>query len=904
VDVNPVQQLHELGQSVWLDYIRKDLLESGELAQLISDGEVRGVTSNPTIFQQAIGNSSLYDEAARSMAQAGWSDEQVFESLAVDDIRAATDLFLPVYEDSEGADGFVSIEVSPRLAYDTSATLGEARRLWSEVNRPNVMIKIPATEPGLPAIEQAISEGINVNVTLVFSLKRYAQVMQAYLQGLERRLQAGHSLDHVASVASFFVSRVDTLVDGLLEALLREEGPKAPRAVALLGKAAIANAKLAYAQFKAFFDDDRFTLLLEQGARLQRPLWASTSTKNPAYRDVLYVENLIGPHTVNTLPPATLASFREHGQAALSIEEGLSAARAQLEALAELGISMDQVTEQLEREGVQKFAESFEGLLETLRARTQGFRQELGPLQPAYRAALQQLEERRAGPRLWERDHSLWPQSKNRLPSALDWLDAPRATAEVVSSVRQAASSAGKATVGWIAPGADTGWRSLLEPFIRPGQGLEVVELEGLEPTAQRSFARRTPAETTLFLVAQTDRPAIEAQACAEPHWRRAQERLGEAAGRSFAVLAEPASPLSLLAADRGWSLVRRGTPIAHGPFGILAAENLTPAELAGVDVGRLLAGANQAARASGPNVAPARSPGLSLAAFLVAAADGRRTVEVLADTPLGELAQWIKTLSGLTLGLKLRVQKGPPRSRRSARPRLYLRLSGGWDDSVRSRVARGAPVLVLQVGQGLAGLGSVLMRWQLGVAWAAHLLRLNPFARFERTWDLDHLGRSLARYTRRADAPIPRSRALAGGLMVWPARRWIGLAETAGLEQLAAAALEWADQQGGVRLSLYPVRESRELGRIETILNRNSGANPPRSALHPATLQLVLKPRQDPQIPGFDVSYAALNQLLAAAEFEALQASDLPAMGILIPPEVGLRRLAAALAAAASRRE
>jgi len=903
--VNPVQQLLELGQSVWLDYIRKDLLESGELARLIAAGEVRGVTSNPTIFQQAFGSSSLYDNAARPLAQAGWSDEQVFESLAVDDIRAATDLFLPLYERSEGADGFVSIEVSPRLAYNTPATLDEARRLWSEVNRPNVMIKIPATEPGLSAIEQAIAEGINVNVTLVFSLKRYSQVMQAYLQGLERRLQAGHSLGHVASVASFFVSRVDTLVDGLLEALLREEGPKAPRAAALLGKAAIANAKLAYAQFKAFFEDERFNRLRREGARPQRPLWASTSTKNPAYRDVVYVENLIGPHTVNTLPPATLVAFREHGEAAATIEQRLSAARAQLEALEELGISMERVTDQLEREGVQKFAESFEGLLERLGARAQGFRQELGPLQPAYRAALQQLDENRAGPRLWARDRSLWPQAKNGGPSELDWLEAPGAAVEVLSFISQAASSAGKTTVGWIAPGAEAGWRSLLEPFIRPSQGLKLVELEGLEPAAERSFARRTPAETTLFVVAQTDRPAIEAQACAEPHWRRVQERLGEAAARSFVVLAEPGSPLSSLAVGRGWSLVRLATSPTHGPFALLAPESLAPAALAGVDVGRFLAGAAQAARASGPKVPAARNSGLALAGYLVAAASNSASLELLADPPLGGLAQWIADFAGLTLGLELRVRRRLGRSPRSAppRPHLYLRLSGDREETVRGLVGRGAPVLVMQVGEGLAGLGYSLMSWQLAAVWAAHLLGRNPFARFQRRWELDHLRRSLARRSKVGAAPTPRGRTLAGGLLAWPARRWIGLADSAGLEQLAAAVLDWADKEAGVRVSQYPAWRSRELARIQATLDAMKTARAPSGAREIATLQVVLQPKQDRQIPGFDVSYADLNRMLAAAEFEALQGSSQPAVGILLPPEVGLRRLTAALAAEASRR-
>ena len=283
--MNSIHRTQELGQSIWLDYIRRDLIESGELAQLIDQGVIRGVTSNPTIFENAISSSDLYTSDLRSMAQAGWTAEQIFDQLAVSDIRGAADAFLPLYERTNGADGFVSIEVNPKLADKTQPTLDEARRLWSVVNRPNVMIKIPATEAGIPAIEESIYEGINVNVTLIFSLDRYAEVMDAYLRGLERRASEGGSLDHIASVASFFVSRVDIAVDGLLEEIISAEGPNADRASALLGKAAIANVKLAYAQFEAIFGSDRFLNLEAKGARAQRPLWASTSTKNPAYPD-------------------------------------------------------------------------------------------------------------------------------------------------------------------------------------------------------------------------------------------------------------------------------------------------------------------------------------------------------------------------------------------------------------------------------------------------------------------------------------------------------------------------------------------------------------------------------------------------------------------------------------------
>jgi len=362
--VNSTQKLCAAGQSIWYDNIQRGLLRSGEMAGMIHRGEVRGVTSNPTIFQNAIAKSRDYDAGLEPLARAGWDAERIFWQLAVEDIQAAADLFRPLYEESGGGDGFVSLEVSPYLAQDAEGTLAEARQLWQRVGRPNLMVKIPATQAGLPAVTAAIAAGINVNVTLVFARERYARVMDAYLCGLEERLARGLPLDTVASVASFFVSRVDTKVDAHL---LNLDGQGAD----LLGKTAVANARLAYADFKEVFAADRFQALAARGARVQRPLWASTGTKNPAYSDVLYVEELVGPDTVNTVPPQTLAAFLDHGQVRSSLEEDLAGARQTLAALEALGIAMDDVTDELEHEGVQAFADAFTALLGAVDERRQ-----------------------------------------------------------------------------------------------------------------------------------------------------------------------------------------------------------------------------------------------------------------------------------------------------------------------------------------------------------------------------------------------------------------------------------------------------------------------------------------------------------------------------------------------------
>jgi transaldolase len=363
---NPLIELQRLGQSPWHDNIRRGLLTSGTLQRMVADGDVTGLTSNPTIFEQAIASGKEYAEQLRALARAGKSADDIADALAIQDIRDAADVFAPVYRRTQGADGYVSIEVAPRYANDTRRSIAEAHRLWDAVDRPNLMVKIPGTAAGLPAIETCIADGLNINITLIFSLARYDEVMEAFLSGLERRRRAGKPLA-VASVASFFVSRVDTAVDKLLDEMLATAPPdQAEQLKQLKGKAAIANAKLAYQRFRAKFADGRFAALA--GARLQRPLWASTSTKNPAYPDLYYVEALVGPDTVDTMPPATITAYKDHGRPEIRIDRDLDDSRAVLQRLEDAGISMDTVTRRLEIDGVASFAKSYDSFVATVAA--------------------------------------------------------------------------------------------------------------------------------------------------------------------------------------------------------------------------------------------------------------------------------------------------------------------------------------------------------------------------------------------------------------------------------------------------------------------------------------------------------------------------------------------------------
>lgn len=363
---NPLLRLTEFGQSTWLDFISRGMLASGELKRLLTEDGLRGVTSNPSIFEKAIAGSHDYDDAIHTMAMAVRSEKEIYEALTVEDVQRATDLFRPIYDSTEGRDGFVSLEVSPELAYETDATIMEARRLWGAVNRPNLMVKVPATAQGIPAIRTLIGEGININVTLLFGLPRYREAAEAFLIGLEQRLAKGEPIARIASVASFFLSRIDTKIDPTLDKLVASGGRKVSIASGLRGRVAIASAKAAYAIYKEIFNSDRFGKLAAAGARPQRLLWASTSTKDPAYSDVMYVDSLIGPETVNTMPLDTLEAYHDHGNPAARLEEDVAGAQAVLARLSEVSINLDEVTQKLEDEGVHKFVAAYEGLMRTL----------------------------------------------------------------------------------------------------------------------------------------------------------------------------------------------------------------------------------------------------------------------------------------------------------------------------------------------------------------------------------------------------------------------------------------------------------------------------------------------------------------------------------------------------------
>jgi len=888
---NQIHRAYELGQSFWLDYIRRDLLESGELAGLIEAGEIRGITSNPSIFKQAIGESDLYLNAMRSMAHAGWSAERIFETLAVEDIRAAADLFLPHYEGTDGRDGFVSIEVNPELASDTEKTLEEARKLWESVSRPNLMVKIPATPAGVPAIEEAIFEGININVTLIFSLQRYSEVIEAYVEGLERRVASGQPVERVASVASFFVSRVDSAVDNQLEAIIRKEGSGAERAHALLGTAAIANAKLAYAQFKSVFDGGEFEQLREVGARPQRPLWASTSTKNPAYSDVLYIEELIGQHTVNTVPPKTVIAFRDHGVAEARLEAGLSDSRAQLQALAALGVSLDEVTSDLERDGVNAFAEAYASLIATVGERATSMRNEIGPVAPELARLLELLDTDRVAPRFWRVDPDLWPGTTDGsvIKTRLEWLEAELdEQLSVANRLAWRVDSEKTAQIGWI--GSGEALNAIAEAA---GGERSVASLETLDPNELRSFARKTPVDSTIF-VAQSRAPVDPATMIKLTNvWGRAANRLGDDASRHFIALGPENSQFDEWAEE--WN-IDRIAEWNHGSEAALSAAGFLMALLQGADPKELAEGAASMRTLSSPGVAAALNPALYLGAVLAAAGP---SVFIVADPAISARAEWIaKYLQART---EVSIGAGTPHAEDAAL--IYLRLDGEIEEKVR---AQGAPLIILQTEPGLHGIGSESVRWEVGAGVAAHLLNDPTYAEAPLLPAWNRLSKMIERFQKKGNFGFPKPSWVADYGSVWWSRK--ASAEAANLYELATMVLEMLDSSSALFIGAYQSRSSSTLKTFSALSDSLATARgvsfasefgrPPEAKFSSGFSFLIgAEPKKDLDIPALGFTFGDLQSASMLADFEQAKESGSEACAVHLrePEDVNLLLMAIA---------
>lgn len=640
--MNNAEILYRAGQSIWYDNIERSLLDSGEFARMVTDGEIFGVTSNPSIFNNAIGKSDTYDPAIAQLAgRASASD--IFFALAVEDIQRAADALRPVYDNTSRKDGYVSLEVDPFLAGDTAKTIEQVQRIWQLVNRPNLMVKIPATLAGIPAIEASIAAGINVNATLIFSLERYQQVMDAYLSGLRRRIAEGKPVEPIHSVASFFISRIDTKVDKLLEEKMAAHPEQAAVLQPLLGKAAIANAHLAYAQFLQTFSAEHFADIAAAGGNRQRPLWASTSTKNPAYRNVVYVDTLVAEDTVNTVPPATLTALLQELTVAPFGRPDMEAAIETIHAIETAGVSLDQVTEQLETEGVKSFADAFQTLLDTIQSRVKAFTPQIASRRTQL---LRDILERK--PAAWTDDQAAWPEITQRL----GWLDAPWRSMELIPQLdvlKDKVQAHGYKTAVLLGMGGSSLAPEVISKVFgavpKPEGSLALRVLDSTHPAQiQRTLDDLDPA-TTLFIVASKSGTTTEVRVLQAYCWEMARRMHGANAGDHFICITDPGSAVEKFGRENGFLSIINADPNVGGRFSALIAFGLVPAALIGVDIAKFLSAAQHMAEAC-KSSDPEQNPGAALGfAMAEQASQGQDKLMLLAQQPFSSLGGWLEQL-------------------------------------------------------------------------------------------------------------------------------------------------------------------------------------------------------------------------------------------------------------------
>jgi transaldolase/glucose-6-phosphate isomerase len=750
---NPLLQLSLAGQSIWLDYLHRKIIEDGQLKRWIEEDGLKGMTSNPSIFEKAIGEGGDYDDRLKAaLAHDDLEAGELYERLAIADIQAAADQFRPVYDRLKGADGYVSMEVSPYLAMDTEGTIAEARRLWRTVDRPNLMIKVPGTAAGTPAIRQLIGEGVNVNVTLLFGLDAYLAVADAHMAGLETLKAAGGDVARVRGVASLFVSRIDTQIDKEIDRRLAAgAGSDATDLNALRGKVAIANAKVAYRHYQEMLGTPRWQALAAAGAVPQRLLWASTGAKDPAYSDTLYVETLVGADTINTMPVKTLDAFRDHGTVRPSLTEDLDGAQAVLSAAQRLGLDLNGVTERLVVEGVRQFAEAFDKLLGAValkRVEILGDRQnrQAITLPPDLKASVDEASERARvegwSRRLWAEDPTLWTGSDEA--DGLGWLAAARGATVDLAALEafQAEVKAGQFVHAVLLGmgGSSLGPEVLAETFgAQPGFPTLLV-LDSTDPAQIRRIEAQIDPATTLFIVASKSGSTLEPDLLHRYFHAAAAAALGEAeASRHFIAITDAGSPLDQIATRQGFRRIFPGLPTVGGRYSVLTNFGMVPAAVIGLDLSGFLRASRVMARSCGPSVPPLANPGVHLGLVLgVAAKAGRDKVTILASEGIAGLGAWLEQLLAESTGKDGRglvpVDAEPCGAWEVYGPdRLFIdiRLEGGAeperDTLVQALVDRGHPVVRIALAS-RDTLGQEFFRWEIATAIAGAVIGLNPF--------------------------------------------------------------------------------------------------------------------------------------------------------------------------------
>jgi len=740
---NPLLRLREFDQSIWLDFIRKGMLFSGEFQAFIDEDGVLGVTSNPSIFEKAITGSHDYDDTIRAASLEGKTSKEIYELLTVLDIQKAADLFRPTFEKMKGKDGFVSLEVSPHLAYNTDGTIAEAQRLWKKVSRPNAFIKVPATVQGIPAIEHLISEGINVNVTLLFSLDRYDEVAKAYISGLETRARSGKSVEGISSVASFFLSRIDLAIDPLL-----------PHASPLRGQTAIASAKIAYKMYGDIFSSDRFVKLKNKGAKTQRLLWASTGTKNPIESDIKYIEALIGPETVNTVPLETLNAYRDHGDPANRLGTDVSQATKTLDLLSDMKINLQKVGQSLEEEGVHKFNVAFDKLMTSLEVKRKLTLSDssknpiltLTNCGDIVQKRIQLLESEAYCQRVWRKDPTLWKTdaaAQSMIKKSLGWLHiAEKMEGPLEDDIKnfvQEIRDEGFEHVVHMGMGGSSLTPLVFARTFSSKEGLPLTILDTTDPLTIKKIEKSIPLEKTLFIVASKSGTTAEPLAFRDYFYEKVRLIKGHQVGRNFVAITDPNTPLVREAQDQGFRRIFLSESDIGGRYSALSYFGLVPAALMGVNISEILIRALQSAHSSVSCVKSSDSPALVLGAALGEMALRKRNkVTLLVDKPVEALGLWLEQLMAESTG---KDGKGliPVADEPLGNPsvygddRLFIRLTMkgsekdfGTDEVLALKEA-GHPIVTIEMSDRF-DLGQEFFQWEFATAVAGSILGINAF--------------------------------------------------------------------------------------------------------------------------------------------------------------------------------
>ena len=740
-----LEQLRASGQAPWLDFVDRTFLNQGGLKKLVEEDGVTGVTSNPSIFEKAMGQGEAYDAEFQSFVQAhaGASVTDTYEALAISDIKAAADTLRPVFDRTGGKDGFVSLEVSPYLANGTQETIAEARRLWKMVDKPNLMIKVPGTQAGAPAIRQLIEDGLNINVTLLFSNDAYVAVAMAFVEGLEARVAKGEPIDHLASVASFFVSRIDAQIDKKIDQRVAAGDKDAEALKALRGKVAIANAKMAYQWYLDFVKSDRWQALAAKGAQPQRLLWASTGTKDPAFPDTLYVDNLIGPDTVNTLPPKTMDAFRDHGTLKRTLDADVEEAKHVLAEADRLGLDLPGVTEKLVEDGVKLFADAADSLLGAIAAKKAKLAgDKLNGMEPALPEAQKKtvdalVEQARVDAwsrRLWAHDASVWTGGEEA--KWLGWLAAGQGKQVDFEQLRALAEKAkSHKDVVLLGMGGSSLGPEVLAEIIGAAPGYPTVHaLDSTDPGQISTVAGKIDPNEALFLVASKSGSTMEPELLRAYFWELAGKD-----GSRFVAVTDPGSKLEKLAKEHGYAFIFHGDPAIGGRYSVLSVFGMVPAAMMGIDVEDFFAKTAPMVQACGPDAPPAVNPGVELGVIMGAAANaGRDKLTILTTPELEPIGAWLEQLLAESTG---KHGKGivpvdlepivPAQDYGADRLFAVLRLAGDEDADLDAQVdaliAAGQPVVKISLADKEL-IGQEFFRWEVATAIAGAVIGIDPF--------------------------------------------------------------------------------------------------------------------------------------------------------------------------------